>query len=1029
MKIHNGDGENMKATQKQERFLAQSYADAYRDYVFSCENKGGSRWDYIVLTAANESQADAYRVQIDKRRKAGRLPQGTELLVIPDYKNERVGSGGATLNVIRVIAEKSGMENVTEKKILVIHSGGDSKRIPQYSACGKIFSMVPRELKSNAISTIFDELLIAAAGIPNRVGNGIMIFPSDTEMVMNPLQIDLKSCDAAALSMKATVGEGKEHGVFKQAEKEGDGDERIVSRFLHKQPEQYLRECGAVDRNDNVDIDTGCIWLAGKVVKSLVGLITLDGQLDIQKFEKFVNAKVCLNFYADFVYPLAKDGTLEEYLEEAPETGFSPELAECRRIIWDMLHDYKLLLVRMVPARYIHFGMTNEMYNLLVWQLGEYEYLGWQKRLVTNAASGCVYNSVIDKNVVVPKESFIENSVIGKDVVIGTGTILSNLNIVQGNIPENTVLHGMKLWNGRYVCRIYGREDNPKAAYNAKFLNGSIEALICKTGSRKEDILGENVASIWDAKIYPVCTTFDEAVKQSIVIYKILADTASKEEILKWKGAEKQSLHGSFLEADVNQMIAWQEKIKYKVCLENLVENVFSGSEIKGELKNLDFLDREVCHRMAEDIASIGEKEKFPNNMRAFLLAGEICKKYRISDGKINFEALEDKAYVKIKESVENEVFGRFEKVYGKKRFVRDMAEVELPVRVNFCGSPSDAAPYCMEHGGTMIDGTLLLKGKRPIRVTARRLEKPELWLASRDLGLEKCFTDANEIRSCDDPFDPFALHKAVLLATGFVPAYEKNITLEDFVKNMGGGIYIETSVDVPKGSGLGTSSIIAAAMMKALYELVGIDATDEMVYAQVFLAEQLMTTGGGWQDQVGGLRPGIKYFTSKPGKYQRIEVETLELGEDVKQGLNERFALIFSGQRRLARNVLREEMNQCIRNDRAALESVKKIQELCAIMRFYLQRGEITEFAHCISSQFELVKNLDKGATNTCIEYIFDVCDDLIDGKSICGAGGGGFLQVILKEGVTKDDLKKRISEAFTDCGVEVWDCELLFG
>ena len=44
-----------------------------------------------------------------------------------------------------------------------------------------------------------------------------------------------------------------------------------------------------------------------------------------------------------------------------------------------------------------------------------------------------------------------------------------------------------------------------------------------------------------------------------------------------------------------------------------------------------------------------------------------------------------------------------------------------------------------------------------------------------------------------------------------------------------------------------------------------------------------------------------------------------------------------------------------------------------------------------------------------------------------VCGAGGGGFLQVILKKGVTKDELKKRIGDNFLDCGVEVWDSEFI--
>ena len=67
------------------------------------------------------------------------------------------------------------------------------------------------------------------------------------------------------------------------------------------------------------------------------------------------------------------------------------------------------------------------------------------------------------------------------------------------------------------------------------------------------------------------------------------------------------------------------------------------------------------------------------------------------------------------------------------------------------------------------------------------------------------------------------------------------------------------------------------------------------------------MSTGGGWQDQVGGVTPGIKFITSKPGISQNLQVEKVILEPETLQELNERFALIYTGQRRLARNLLRD--------------------------------------------------------------------------------------------------------------------------
>ena len=73
------------------------------------------------------------------------------------------------------------------------------------------------------------------------------------------------------------------------------------------------------------------------------------------------------------------------------------------------------------------------------------------------------------------------------------------------------------------------------------------------------------------------------------------------------------------------------------------------------------------------------------------------------------------------------------------------------------------------------------------------------------------------------------------------------------------------------------------------------------------------------------------------------------------------------------------------------------------------------------MNQHWELSKQLDAGSTNTCIEQIFMACDDLIEGRFICGAGGGGFLMVMLKKGVSKDELSQRLTAIFQNSGVSV--------
>jgi fucokinase len=106
---------------------------------------------------------------------------------------------------------------------------------------------------------------------------------------------------------------------------------------------------------------------------------------------------------------------------------------------------------------------------------------------------------------------------------------------------------------------------------------------------------------------------------------------------------------------------------------------------------------------------------------------------------------------------------------------------------------------------------------------------------------------------------------------------------------------------------------------------------------------------------------------------------------------------------------------------------ALNEIQRVAALMRFELERSHVDDFAELLSEHWKLSQLIDSGSTNTLIDQIFDAVDDLIAGRMICGAGGGGFLQVVLKKGITKEDLQNRLTEVFYDPDIRVWDCRLV--
>lgn len=159
----------------------------------------------------------------------------------------------------------------------------------------------------------------------------------------------------------------------------------------------------------------------------------------------------------------------------------------------------------------------------------------------------------------------------------------------------------------------------------------------------------------------------------------------------------------------------------------------------------------------------------------------------------------------------------------------------------------------------------------------------------------------------------------------------------------------------------------------------------------------------------------------------KQLKVEHIEMNQLIKDELNNRFCLIYTGQRRLARNLLRDVVGRYIGNEPDSLYALNEIQKVAALMKFELERGNIDEFAKLLDYHWELSKKIDAGSTNTLIDQIFLTIEDLIDARMICGAGGGGFLQVILKKGVTKKSVHERLRTVFQDNPVDIWESKFV--
>ena len=141
---------------------------------------------------------------------------------------------------------------------------------------------------------------------------------------------------------------------------------------------------GAVNKHNEINIDTGVIFFNGDIAKKILSLVEEEGNVSQYLVKQFINSKIRLSFYGDFLYPFSKKAIYNNYLKEAAEGEFCDELICCRNKIWDKLHSHTMNVISVSPGEFLHFGTTREMYNLVSIDIDKYKFLGWQRNNSSN---------------------------------------------------------------------------------------------------------------------------------------------------------------------------------------------------------------------------------------------------------------------------------------------------------------------------------------------------------------------------------------------------------------------------------------------------------------------------------------------------------------------------------------------------------------------------------------------------------------------------------------------------------------------
>ncbi|XP_064610503.1 L-fucose kinase-like [Liolophura sinensis] len=677
-----------------------------------------------------------------------------------------------------------------------------------------------------------------------------------------------------------------------------------------------------------------------------------------------------------------------------------------------------------------------------------------------NVCDSCVVvNSVLTGGVVTMENTAISHSCIEGEVTLGkdslyTGVKLDNskslhpVRFANSVVVQGFYIHLKTLGTSQHVLTVHGRFDNLHASVYedpGTFCNEPWEDFLLRTGIVKEDLWdtkNPKEQTLATAKLFPVFhATENVGLKECLWLQGEAGAT-----LRRWRSSWRISLHDIMSYGDIVEEFESRRRLFYEVSkreientliygLDNGFCCVYNSARVEGAsadiLETLDkvALSSESPGVVARVLANIADVLGSMAGHKGGLRSGPACnlswakpfvglEKGELKDGirrlaKVRRDWLgrpdlliraarhyEGAAQILIRQAV---MTGRqfFHVTKTDIPPVNKWVTVECPARIDLAGGWSDTPPICYEHGGAVTNMALLIDGKRPIGAKVRRIPEPVLILVIRGEGSD--FTTVtvrhlSDLKDYNQPHAQGALLKAAFICANIIQ-YPCPYSLDEQLrKKYDGGFELESWSHLPRGSGLGTSSILAGAIMCALLRASGQTTDIDGLNHAVLHLEQMLTTGGGWQDQIGGLVPGVKIGISEGKLPVKIKTKIIKVSPATIKALNERMVLVFTGRPRLARNLLQDVVRNWYSRTPEIVETEDGLVHVAWESAKALEDGDIEKVGNLLDKYWALKRRMAVGSEPVACTRMMTAIRPYAHGMVLAGAGGGGFLFIMMK-------------------------------
>ncbi len=301
----------------------------------------------------------------------------------------------------------------------------------------------------------------------------------------------------------------------------------------------------------------------------------------------------------------------------------------------------------------------------------------------------------------------------------------------------------------------------------------------------------------------------------------------------------------------------------------------------------------------------------------------------------------------------------------------------KAPLRLGLAGGGTDVSPYCDEYGGAVLNVTIDMYAYCTIEPT-------------EDNKIVFIAPDVNETFECESK-SRIEIDNQLLLHKGIY-----NRIVKDFNNGKPLSFKMTTYSDAPAGSGLGSSSTMVVAIIKAYMEWLNLPLGEyDMAHLAYEIEREDLKLSGGKQDQFAATFGGFNFMEFYEN--DRVIVNPLRIKNWIKNEIENSLILYYTGTSRESAKIIDEQIKNTKLGVEESLKAMHELKSSATVMKNAILKGDFDGLANSLKEGWLSKKKMSSSISNPLIENMYDfIMNNGGKAAKVSGAGGGGFMMII---------------------------------